>query len=122
MNANAALLKLGIVYWPRPNGNETKLHCCFQYGEPRLLIFSNLALVVKAVTEKMKSNIIKPAKYITHFKFPLLKLEIIKNPDNRTGDKAESICKIPPIDMDTPGSKLDNIAALTNFAYADSCG
>jgi hypothetical protein len=77
---------------------------------------------VKAVMEKMKSNIIKPAKYITHFKFPLLKLEIIKNPDNSTGDKAESSCKIPPIDMDTPGSKLDIIAALTNFAYADSCG
>ena len=46
----------------------------------------------------------------------------MKNPDSRTGDKDERSCKIPPIDKDTPGSKLDNIAALTNFAYVDSCG
>jgi len=77
---------------------------------------------VKAVMEKMKSKTIKPAKYITHFKFPLLKLEIMKKPDNRTGDKEESSCKILPMDNETPGSKLDNIAALANFAYADSCG
>ena len=46
----------------------------------------------------------------------------MKNPDSKTGDKDESICKIPPIDNDTPGSKFDNIDALTNFVYADSCG
>ena len=72
--------------------------------------------------EKTKRRTIKPAKYITHFKLPLLKLEIMKNPDSKTGDKDESICKIPPIDNDTPGSKFDNIDALTNFAYALSCG
>jgi hypothetical protein len=81
-----------------------------------------LALVVKAATEKMKRRTTNPAKYITHFKLPLLKLEIMKNPDSKTGDKDESICKIPPIDKDTPGSKLDNIAALTNFVVALSCG
>jgi hypothetical protein len=68
---------------------------------------------VNAVIEKMKRRIINPAKYITHFKFPLLKLEIMKNPDNRRGDKEESNCRILPIDIDTPGSTLDNIAALT---------
>jgi hypothetical protein len=70
---------------------------------------------VKAVIEKTKRRIINPAKYITHFKFPLLKLEIMKNPDNRRGDRDESNCRIPPIDIDIPGSKLDNIAVLTNF-------
>ena len=77
---------------------------------------------MKAVIEKTKRRIINPAKYITHFKFPLLKLEIMKNPDNKTGDKDERSCKIPPIDNDTPGSKFDNMDALTNFAYADYCG
>ena len=78
--------------------------------------------MVKAAIEKMKRRITKPAKYITHFKLPLLKLEIMKNPDSRTGDKDERSCKIPPMDKDIPGSKLDNIADLTNFSYALSCG
>ena len=65
--------------------------------------------------EKTKRRIIKPAKYITHFKLPLLKLEMMKKPDSSTGDKDERSCKILPIDRDTPGSKFDNIVALTNF-------
>jgi hypothetical protein len=75
--------------------------------------------VVKAVMEKTKSRIIKPAKYITHFKFPLLKLEIMKNPDNKRGDKEDSSCRIPPIDIDTPGSKLDNLNVLIKLVYAE---
>jgi hypothetical protein len=74
---------------------------------------------VKAVMEKTKSRIIKPAKYITHFKFPLLKLEIMKNPDNKTGDKEDSSCRIPPIDIDTPGSKLDNLNVLIKLVFAE---
>jgi hypothetical protein len=81
-----------------------------------------LALVVKAAIEKTKRRTIKPAKYITHFKLPLLKLEIMKNPDSKTGDKDERSCKIPPIDNDTPGSKLDNIAALMKLSDALFCG
>jgi hypothetical protein len=67
----------------------------------------------------MKRRIIKPAKYITHFKFPLLKLEIMKNPDNKTGDKEDSSCRIPPIDIDTPGSKLDNLNVLIKLVFAE---
>lgn len=78
--------------------------------------------MVKAATEKMKRRTTNPAKYITHFRLPLLKLEITKNPDSKTGDKDESICKMPPMDNDTPGSKLDNIADLMKLSDALFCG
>jgi hypothetical protein len=58
---------------------------------------------VKAATEKMKRRTTNPAKYITHLRLPLLKLEIMKNPDSKTGDRDESTCKIPPMDKDIPG-------------------
>jgi hypothetical protein len=43
----------------------------------------------------------------------------MKNPDNKTGDKEDRSCRIPPIDIDTPGSKLDNLNVLIKLVYAE---
>jgi hypothetical protein len=43
----------------------------------------------------------------------------MKNPDNKTGDKEDSSCRIPPIDIDTPGSKLDNLNVLIKLVFAE---
>jgi hypothetical protein len=123
MNAKAALLKLGTMNSLRPKGRETELHSFFQYGELGLSLFSNRELVVNAMIEKTKSKIINPAKYITHFKSPLLKLEMIKKTDNKRGDNDESICRIPPIDNDTPGeSNIDISDAFDKSLYDELLG
>jgi hypothetical protein len=65
-------------------------------------------LVVKAAIENKKSNKTKPAKYINHFRSPLLILEIIKNADNIKGESDEISWKILPNVISIPGSLLIN--------------
>ena len=84
MKPKIVLLKEGALYSLRPKGIWIKLQTPLTSA---LLLVSYFISIVKVIIVKRTIKIIIPAKYIIHFRLPLLILDIIKNADKIKGDK-----------------------------------